>query len=330
MKAVRYHQKGAPEVLVYEDVADPTPGPGQVLLRVLASGVNHADATRRSGHHYPRPTPLPFTPGSEVVGVIDKLGPGVTNIALGTTVIAWLPQGGYAELAVADATELLPVLAGVAPAEALALIIQGLSAALIVKRSARLQTGETVLIEGAAGGVGVIALQLAKIYGAGKIIGMASTKEKRDLVLSLGADVAIDYTQPEWPDQVRAANGGKPVDVILEMTGGDVFEKALDCLAPFGRMVAYGNASRQPMTLNVQRLLPLNQSVTGFFLSGFVQAQGADGKAFTEALLAELGGYVRDGRLRLQVDQRFKLSQAAEAHRALESRQTTGKVVLIP
>jgi NADPH:quinone reductase len=238
MKAVRYHEKGEPEVLVYEEVPDPVPASGQVLLRVLAAGVNYADTVRRRGGNYPRPTPLPFTPGSEVVGVIEKLGPGVVNVTLGATVIAWLTQGGYAELAVADAAGLLPVPAGVKPAEALSLIIQGLSAALILKKSARLQAGESVLVEGAAGGVGVLAVQLAKIYGAGKVIGAASTKEKRELVLSLGADAAVDYTQPDWPARVKVENGGQPVDVILEMTGGAVFEQSFACLAPVGRMVA--------------------------------------------------------------------------------------------
>jgi NADPH:quinone reductase len=331
MKAIRFHEHGGPEVLRYEDVADPVPGPGQVLLRVLAAGVNYADASRRTGGtSYPRPTPLPFTPGSEVVGVVEKLGDGVSGVERGATVMAWLGQGGYAELTVADAADLLPVPAGVKPAEALSLIIQGLSAALILKGSARLQPGESVLVEAAAGGVGVLAVQLAKIYGAGRVIGAASTQAKRDLVVRLGADVAVDYSQPGWVAEVKAKNDGRPVDVILEMTGGDVFQQALDCLAPRGRMVAYGNASRQPMNLNVQRLYALNQTVTGFFLSGFIASQSSDRAAFAGKLLAELGGYVRDGRLRLQLGGTYKLAQAADAHRAIEGRGTTGKIVLVP
>ena len=193
MKAVRFHENGGPEVLRYEEVADPAPGSGQVLLRVLAAGVNYADATRRKGgSSYPRPTPLPFTPGSEVVGVVEKLGEGVTTVERGATVMAWLGQGGYAEWAVANLADLLPVPEGIKPAEALSLIIQGLSAALILKGSAKLQTGESVLIEGAAGGVGVLAVQLAKIYAAGRVIGAASTEAKRALVIGLGADAAVD------------------------------------------------------------------------------------------------------------------------------------------
>ena len=200
MKAVRFHENGGPEVLRYEDVADPVPGRGQVLLRVLAAGVNYADATRRTGgSSYPRPTPLPFTPGSEVVGIVEKLGDGVTAVERGATVIAWLGQGGYAELAVADAADLLPVPAGVKPIEALSLIIQGLSAALILKGSARLQAGESVLVEGAAGGVGVLAVQLAKIYGAGRVIGAASTAAKRDLV--------VESRAPTQPSTIRAPTG---------------------------------------------------------------------------------------------------------------------------
>jgi NADPH2:quinone reductase len=331
MKAIRFHEHGGPEVLRYEDVPDPAPEPGQVLLRVLAAGVNYADASRRKGGtSYPRPTPLPFTPGSEVVGIVEKLGEGVTGIERGATVMAWLGQGGYAELAVADATDLLLVPQGVKPVEALSLIIQGLTAALVLKGSARLKAGESVLIEGAAGGVGVLAVQLAKIYGAGKVIGAASTPAKRELVMSLGADAAIDYSQAGWAAEVRAQNGGRPVDIILEMTGGTVFEEALECLAPRGRMVAYGNASRQPMNLNVQRLFALNQTVTGFFLSGFIAGQSSDRGAFAAKLLAELGGYVRDGRLHLQLGGSYKLAQAVDAHRAIEGRGTTGKIALVP
>jgi NADPH:quinone reductase len=331
MKAIRFHEHGGPEVLRYEDVPDPVPGPGQVLLRVLAAGVNYADATRRTGgSSYPRPTPLPFTPGSEIVGIVEKLGDGVTTVERGATLMAWLGQGGYAECAVADVADLLPVPAGIEPAEALSLIIQGLSAALILKGSARLQAGESVLVEGAAGGVGVLAVQLAKIYGAGRVIGAASTQAKRDLVVSLGADAAVDYSQPGWAAEVKAKNGGRPVDVILEMTGGAVFEQSLDCLAPLGRMVAYGNASRQPMNLNVQRLFAQNQTVTGFFLSGFIAAQSRDRGSFAAKLLDELGGYVGDGRLRLQRGGTYRLAQAADAHRAIEGRGTTGKVVLVP
>jgi NADPH2:quinone reductase len=331
MKAIRFHEHGSPDVLRYEEVPDPVPGPGQVLLRVLAAGVNYADATRRTGGSaYPRPTPLPFTPGSEVVGVVEKLGDGVTAVTRGATVMAWLGQGGYAEMAVADAADLLPVPPGIKPEEALSLIIQGLSAALILKGSARLQAGESVLIEGAAGGVGVIAVQLAKIYGARNVIGAASTKAKRDLVISLGADAAVDYSKPGWTEEVKANNGGRGIDVILEMTGGAVFQAAIGCLAPRGRMVAYGNASRQPMNLNVQQLYAQNQTVTGFFLSGFIASQSSDRGAFAGKLLDELGGYVRDGRLRLQLGGTYKLARASDAHRALEGRNTTGKIVLAP
>ena len=331
MKATRFHDHGGPEVLRYEDVPDPTPRPGQVLLRVLAAGVNYADASRRKGGtSYPRPTPLPFTPGSEVVGIVEKLGAGVTGIERGATFMAWLGQGGYAEWAVADAADLLRVPESVKPVEALSLIIQGLTAALILKGSARLRAGESVLIEGAAGGVGVIAVQLAKIYGAGRVIGAASAEAKRDLVLSLGADAAVDYSRADWVAEVKAKNGSRPVDIILEMTGGAVFEQALDCLAPLGRMVAYGNASRQPMTLNVQRLFAQNQTITGFFLSGFIAGQSSDRGAFAAKLLAELGGYIRDGRLRLQLGGTYTLAQAADAHRAIEGRDTTGKIVLVP
>ena len=295
MKAIRFHEHGGPEVLRYEDVPDPVPGPGQVLLRVLASGVNYADATRRTGgSSYPRPTPLPFTPGSEIVGVVENLGDGVTGIERGATVMAWLGQGGYAELAVADAADLLPVPAGVKPIEALSLIIQGLSAALILKGSARLQAGESVLIEGAAGGVGVLAVQLAKIYGAGRVIGAASTQAKRDLVVSLGADAAVDYTQQGWAADVKAKNGGRrrrcdPRDDRRRRLRAE--PRLSRAVRPDGRVRQCQPPADEPQRAAALRAEPDRHRILSQRLHR--RAIAKDRGSFAAKLLAELGGYVQ-------------------------------------
>jgi NADPH:quinone reductase len=329
MKAVRYHKKGGPEVLVYEDVPDPVPGPGQILIRVLASGINYADTVRRSGDHYPMPTPLPFCPGGEVVGVVEELGGGITGISLGETVMGWIGNGGYAERAVVGIEQVIRIPEGIAPVASLALIVQGLTASLALKQSAGLIAGESVLIQAAAGGVGVLAVQLARLYGAGTVIGVASTAEKRRLVKSLGADAAIDYLAPDWPEAVKIANGGKGVDLILAMTGGRVFAQSFACLVPFGRMVVYGNANHESQEIAVeQQLIPTNRTVTGFFLGGYIGS--ADGRRVIAEHVDELGALVRAGKLRLEIGGQWKLAEAAAAHRAMEARETSGKLVLIP
>lgn len=334
MKAVRVHTHGTPDVLVYEEVPTPHPGPGQVLIKVAAAAVNYADLMRRRNDPYPFPTSLPFTPGGEVAGVVAALGDGVAGPAVGTPVFALVGNdgsNGYAQYAVANAEQVIPIPPGLNAEEACALVVAGATAVLTLKEAARLEAGESVLVQGAAGGVGGYALQVAKLLGAGTVIA-ASSPEKRELALRLGADYAVDYTQRDWPDRVREFTGGRGVDVVLEMTGGRVFEQSLACLAPFGRSVVYGFASGEVGQLSPEtftRLFhspALNQALIAFNLGLWfgLRPQVAIGA------LQTLIGFVVSGQVKVSVSHVLPLSQAAEAHRLIEGRQTTGKIVLKP
>ena len=325
MKVIRFHEYGGPEKLRYEDAPKPVPATGQVLLKVTAAGVNFADAMRRAGK-YLEPTPLPYVLGIEAAGTVEAVGAGVTAIAVGASALAILVGGGgYAQYVVAASDQVVPLPAGLEAAQATALIVQGLTAYLILKDAASLQPGQSVLVHAAAGGVGTIAVQLAKLLGAGRVIATASTEEKLALAQSLGADAGVNYTQENWPQQVMDANGGKGVDIILEMVGGDILARSFGALASFGQLVAYGAAGGQLSTLDVGRLLAPNQTVSGFYLGGHFTRSGV----VPEALTA-LFTYVTQGHLKIPKPSVFPLEQAAEAHRQLEGRQTTGKVVLAP
>jgi len=325
VKTVRFHSTGSPDVLTFEDVPDPVPGRGEVLIRVEAVGLNFADVLRRRGDPYPEPSPLPFTLGGEVAGTIAALGEGLTEPAIGTLVYAACRTGGYAQYVVVPVATIVPIPSGLTAAQATALVIQGLTAAFTLRDAGRLVKGETVLIEAAAGGVGSFAVQLARLFGAGRVIAAASTPEKRALAISLGADDAIDYTDAEWPDRVRDMTDGRGVDIVLEMTGGATLTRALDTLAPFGRMVVYGLASAETILIDPQRLTGPNQSVTGFYVGAYFKEPER-----VQAMLAEIVGYVTTGQLKLQIGATLPLSRAADAHRLLEGRTSTGKVVLEP
>lgn len=325
MKTVRFHQTGGPDVLTYEDVANPVAGPGEILIRVEAVGVNFADVLRRRGDPYPEPSPTPFTLGGEVAGTVAALGPGVSGPALGTLVYATTRVGGYAQYVVMPADRVIPLPEGISAAAATTLVVQGLTAYFALKHAARIAPGESVLVEAAAGGVGLFAVQLAKLFGAGKVLAAASTAEKRSLAIRLGADVGIDYTDDAWPTQVKAVTDGRGVDIILEMVGGETVHRAIQSLGSFGRMIVYGQASGEAASVDPQQLVNLNQSMTGFYIAGYF----AEPKRI-EAALAEIVGYVSAGRLSLEVGTILPLSKAQDAHRLLEGRQTTGKVVLEP
>ncbi|BBD96967.1 quinone oxidoreductase [Sphingobium amiense] len=325
MKSVRFHKTGGPEVLVYEEVPDPEPGAGQILVRVEAVGMNFSDVLRRRGDAYPEPTPLPFTVGSEVAGTVAALGPGVEGPAVGTPVFVPARTGGYAQYVVVAASSAIPLPDGIKPVQATALVIQGLTALFALRNAGRLAEGEAVLIEAAAGGVGSFAVQLAKLLGAGTVIAAASSEAKRAKAISLGADAAVDYTDPTWAEQVRNLTGGRGVDVVLEMTGGDTVHRALDAMAPFARMVVYGLASGESVEVDPQRLMNLNQSVVGFYIGGFFANPDRIATG-----LSEIVAHVQAGRLELQIGGVMPLSRAADAHRLLEGRGSTGKLVLKP
>lgn len=326
MKTVRFHKTGGPDVLKFEDVPDPRPGPSEVLIKVEAVGVNFADVLRRRGDPYPMPSPTPFTLGGEIAGTVVELGDQVSGISVGSSVYVTCREGGYAQYLVAPASNVVLLPAGISPRQATTLVIQGLTAALAIKDSGRFVKGETVLIEAAAGGVGSFAVQLAKIYGAGTVIAAASTPDKRAFAMELGADLAVDYTDPNWAGVVKDMTGGRGADIVLEMTGGDTLPRAVDALAPFGRMVVYGLASAESVTVDPQILVTSNQSITGFYIGGYFTGR----PEIVKSELAALVGLVGEGKLKLPVGTVLPLSKAAEAHSLLEGRKTTGKTVLEP
>lgn len=325
MKAVRFHRPGGPDVLVHEEVETLRAGPGEVLIKVEAAGVNYADTMRRYNDPYPEPSDPPFTLGVEVAGTVAELGKGVSGPPVGTPVFAAPGKGGYAQFAIVPAPLIIPIPPTLDKVQATALVLQGLTASLTLKQAGRLRPGESVLVQAAAGGVGVLAIQLAKHFGAGQVIAAASTPEKRELAMSLGADLAVDYTDPSWVERVREATDGKGADIILDMAGGAISEQSLSALAPFGRLVVYGLASRTSVSINPQQLLVPNQSVVGFYVgSYFGQPE------LIQQTLGEVIGLVASGQVKLHIGQVLPLSQASEAHRLIEARQTTGKVVLLP
>ncbi|RQS76050.1 NADPH:quinone oxidoreductase family protein [Burkholderia sp. Bp8963] len=325
MKAVRFHKTGGPETLVYEDVPDPSLADDEVLIRVEAAGVNFADVMRRRGDDYPEPSPTPFMLGAEVAGTIAAVGKAVTSLPVGTPVMAAPGAGGYAQYARVPAGIVIPLPPGLDAVRASALVAHGLTAALVLRKAARLLPGETVLVEAAAGGVGSLAVQLAKLYGAGKVIAAASTPAKRALAESLGADATVDYTAPDWAAQVRTLTNDKGVDIVLETAGGDNLAEAFKSMAPFGRLIFIGQSSGKSSLIDPWTLTVPNLTITSFYVGAYL--------AFSELIqstLSELIGLVLSGKVTLQTETVLPLSQAAEAHRLLEGRHTTGKVVLQP
>lgn len=327
MRAVRFHVTGGPEVLQCEDLPVPRPGPGEVLVRVLACGVNFADVLRRAGHHYPVPTPLPFVAGSEVAGEVCACGEGVDRAWLGRRVLgASITGGGYAQFIAMNACELAPWPDGLNTRQAGALLIQGGTAAVALQESGQLQAGESVLVLGAAGGVGSLMVQLARALGASTVIGGVGNAAKRDPVLAMGAHVVVDYSQQDWPQQVLAATDGRGVDLLLDATFGELLRQATEALSDFGRIVLYGSAARVGEPLDLLKMLARNQRITGCFLGGhFVQRP-----ARTSDFLAQLGELVRQGRVVPAVHDVLPLEEAARAHELLESRGVIGKLLLDP
>ena len=334
MKVVQVYRYGPPEVLEYTTAPDPQPGPGQILIKVESASVNYTDVLRRSNASYPFPNPLPFIPGTEVAGVIEALGEGVKEPPVGTPVFALIGADGqgYAQYALANAAQVIPIPPGLSPDEASAIGVAGLTAMLVLKEEVRLQPGETVLIQAAGGGVGSYAVQIAKLLGAAKIIGAASSAAKRELARHLGADHVVDYTEADWPEQVRELTAGRGVDVVLEMSGGEVFGQSLSCLAPFGRVVVYGMAKREPLQFDRETVLKffyapgLNQSLHVFGLAWWFGQR----PEITTKTFQDLVGLVASGQIKVQIGQTLPLSRAAQAHRLLEERSTPGKLILKP
>jgi NADPH2:quinone reductase len=315
MRAIQITSFGGPEVLVPTELPDPEPREGQLLVEVDAAGVNWAD-THQAENTYLTRTRLPLVPGAEVVG----------RTAGGRRVVALLSSGGYAERAVARPQLAFDVPDDVEDGQALALVLQGTTAWHLLRTSARLAPGESVVVHAAAGGVGSLAVQLAKEWGAGRVIATASSEEKRELARSLGADAAVDPEDPELTRALMEANGDRQVDVVLEMVGGRVFEQSLDALAPFGRLAFYGMASRRPpKPVEPGALMGHSRAVVGFWLVHCMQRPG-----MLEEAMADLFALTQAGRLRPVVGGTYPLEEARRAHEDLRGRGTHGKLVLQP
>ena len=324
MKAIRIHEPGGPEVLRLDEVEAPAPGPAEILIAVEVAGVNYADIGTRMGLSFgPHRAKFPTTPGFEVAGTVAALGKGVDGPPEGTRVVAVLGSGGYAERAVAPADMVVEVPDGVSLEDATAaLLVQGITAYGVLHDAANFRPGESVLVQAAAGGVGSLAVRLAKLAGAGTVIGTAGSAEKRELVESLGADQAVDYGREGWTNDVLQATDGRGVDIVLESVGGDAAAQAFGSLAPLGRMVTFGAASGRP----VPPPDPMQMTVKGLTLTGFSRPWLRPGRA--QAAREEISPYLKSGDPRPVLGGSFPLAEAAEAHRAVERRRTTGKVVL--
>lgn len=321
MRRVRYHEHGGPEVLTVEEVEPMEPGPGQVVIAAEAIGVNFADTRFRRGGGSIFRRPLPGRPTGDVVGTVTEVGPGV-DAALAGTRVAALAEDAYADRVAADARWLAAVPEDLDPGDA-SMLPMGAPLALRLLRAARLEEGETVLVTAAAGGIGHLAVQLAAVLGAGTVIGAARGQHKLDFVRGLGAH-AVDYDRPDWADRVRAiAPGG--VDVVLESVGGPVLPASIDLLAPLGRAVVYGSAAGDPQTVPVASLYAL-RTVTGFNITGWRRTDPARARRDID----EATELVATGRLRTSVHARIPLTDAAQAHRIIEARAHTGRILLIP
>jgi NADPH2:quinone reductase len=313
VRAIRITEFGGPEVLHLEDVSDPAPTDGFDLVEVTTAGVNYAD-THQIENSYLSTTELPLIPGSEVVGTTPD----------GRRVSSLVGTGGYAEKALAfpDLTFDLPD--DVTDGEALALLVQGLSAWHLLRTCGHLAPGESVVVHAAAGGVGTLAIQLAKQWGAGRVIGVASSADKRELATSLGADATVDAADGDLKAALKDANGGAAVDIVLEMVGGATFDASLAALAPFGRLVTFGMAGRTPPSpIDPSSLLQRSRAVLGFWL---VHCLGKPG--MVKEPMAELLAMVAAGQLRPIVGTTYPLADARRAHEDLLARRSTGKLVL--
>lgn len=324
MKVIRVEEFGEPEVLKFGEIEKPSPDEGEVLVEVKSAGVNYADTMRRRNQYVERQE-LPFTPGSEIAGTVAEVGDGVEGVNTGDRVVTLLGTGGYAEYVVAPARNLILLPEGMGSDDAAAIPLQGLTAYHVLETSGQLKEGESVVVHAAAGGVGLLAVQMAKLMGASLVIATASTQEKLDLARDLCADVLINYTEEDWPEKVREATEGNGADVILEMIGGDFPQKNLHCLNAFGRMVVFGAASGDRGSLVPAALMKKNHVVAGFYLPQIMSRPKLFGPSLEKVL-----GWISSGELKLTIGARYPLERAQEAHEALEGRKTTGKIVLNP
>jgi NADPH2:quinone reductase len=323
VKAVRYHGFGGPEVLVYEEVPDPEVGPGDVLIRVGAAGVNFSDVMRRAGTYNPN-LPLPHHEGVEAAGTVLRVGAEVRGPKPGDRVMTMLGQRCQAELVVAPESLVYPIPPGYSFEAAAALPLASLTAYHLLKTGAALQPGESVLIHAAASGVGTLAVQLAKHWGA-RVFATASTDAKLEAVRALGADETINYARESFVTEVLARTENRGVDVVLECVGGEVLALSAKALVPGGRLVIYGRASGEPGSLGGDVILTRNLSVLGLHLGRRPWRPDMHAEAFIEIIKL-----VAAGRLKPLVDRAFPMADVAQAHAHLAGRRPIGKVLLVP
>ncbi|MDQ2935817.1 MAG: NADPH:quinone oxidoreductase family protein [Chloroflexota bacterium] len=314
MKAVQIKEFGGPEVLEHTELPDPEPGDGEVLVNVARSGVNFGD-THVTRNDYLADQQLPLVPGGEISGTTPD----------GRRVAALLMNGGYAQQVAVPEAALIPVPDEVDDDQAAALLLQGLTAWSLLNVSARVEPGESVVVEAAGGGTGSLAVQLAKRAGAGRVIGLASSEEKRALALELGADAAVDSRADDLREQIIAANEGEMVNVVLEMSGGEAFEATLRTLAPFGRMVAFGIASRDENKVPTGHLLRNSRGVIGFWLVHLFSRPDVLRRGIEELL-----GAAASGELKAVIGDVYPLSEAQRAHEDIAGRRSQGKLLLDP
>jgi len=322
VKAIRVHAAGGPEVLRLEEVPVPVPGAGQIVIRVEAAGVNFIDVYHRKGLY---PVALPFTPGREAAGVVDRVGEGVGTCRPGDRVASESLIGGYAEYALAAAERAVPLPQGVTSRVGAAVILQGLTAHFLATSTYPFRSGDTCLVHAAAGGLGLLLCQVASRLGA-RVIGTVSTEEKARLAREAGADHVILYTRDDFQVETRRITGGAGVQVVYDTVGRTTFLKGLDCLAPRGMMVLCGQSSGPVEAFDPQLL---NQKGS-LFLTRPTLAHYVLTRAELLQRSQELLGWVADGSLAVRIGLELPLAAAAEAHAELEARRTTGKVLLIP
>ena len=322
MKAMRVHRYGGPEAMIPEEIPPPKPGEGETLVRLEAVGVNFIDIYQRMGLY---PMPLPFTPGNEGAGTVAETGPGETEAAVGDRVAYAGASGSYAEFAVVPSWRLVKIPRGIGPETAAAAMLQGMTAHYLSHDTYPLKPGNACLVHAAAGGVGLLLVQMAKQRGA-RVIGTVSTPEKARLAREAGADDVILYAEKDFETEVRRITGGQGVEVVYDSVGQATFEKSMNCLTTRGCLVLYGQSSGpvppfDPQALNTRGGLFLTRPSLGHYTRN------------REELLARANqvlGWVGEGRLRLRIGETFPLANAGEAHRKLAGRETTGKVLLLP
>ncbi|MDZ7290610.1 MAG: quinone oxidoreductase [candidate division KSB1 bacterium] len=322
MKAIRIYQHGGAEVLKYEDVPVPTPGANEALVKIATIGVNFLDIYQRTGLYQ---VTLPFTPGNEAAGVVERVGAQVSEVQPGDRVAFAGALGAYAEYSVVPAWKLVPLSGTISFESAAAAMVQGMTAHYLTHTTFPLEAGHTCLVHAAAGGVGLLLIQIAKRLGA-RVIGTVSTAEKAQLAKEAGADEVILYTQQDFEAEVKRLTNKRGVEVVYDSVGKTTYEKSMNCLAPRGYLVLFGQSSGA-----VPPIDPLVLSAKGsLFLTRPVLAHHTATRKELLWRAGDLFNWIASGELKLRIDHKFPLAEAAAAHKLLESRQTTGKLLLQP